>query len=145
MNVGGQGQGYIRKQQSAPNFNTGQNPIKRGGPSGGPPSRGGGMFGNAPQRGSHALVPKGPINLITNNFKIRSSNHGIIYTYTVDFIDGENSVVQQALPSTEPSTAASTDKNEETKDPKTHSPKSPIGTNPLGIHTSYSTNHLETF
>jgi hypothetical protein len=54
------------------------------------------------------MVPKGPINLITNNFKIRSSNHGIIYTYSVDFIDGESSSVQQALPSpTEPSTASS--------------------------------------
>lgn len=30
--------------------------------------------------------------LITNNFKIKSKNNhsGIIYTYTVDFIDGEN-------------------------------------------------------
>ena len=94
MNLGGQPErGYIRKQQSAPNFNTGQNPMKRGGPPG-MQSRGGGMFGNSPQRGSHALVSKAPINLITNNFKIRSSNHGIIYTYTVDFIDGENSVVQ---------------------------------------------------
>jgi hypothetical protein len=105
------------------------------------PTKGTAVFGNSPSRGSHALVPKGSINLITNNFKIRSSNHGVIYTYTVDFIDGENAVVQQALPSTEPAA------NEETKgDIKTHSPKSPIPTtNPLGIHTSYSTNHLETF
>ena len=38
------------------------------------------------------MNPRGPISLITNNFKIKSqSNHsGIIYTYTVDFIDGEN-------------------------------------------------------
>lgn len=38
------------------------------------------------------MNPRGPINLITNNFKIKSqTNHsGIIYTYTVDFIDGEN-------------------------------------------------------
>jgi len=27
--------------------------------------------------------------LITNNFRIKSSNHGIIYTYAVEFIDGE--------------------------------------------------------
>lgn len=39
-------------------------------------------------------MTRGPINLITNNFKIRSQNHGIIYTYSVDFIDGENAVVQ---------------------------------------------------
>jgi hypothetical protein len=31
---------------------------------------------------------KGPIELITNNFRIKSQNHGIIYTYRVDFIDG---------------------------------------------------------
>jgi hypothetical protein len=76
------------------------------------------MFGNSPQRGSHALVPKGPINLITNNFKIRSQNHGIIFTYSVDFIDGENAavqqVVQQALPQP---TEAGADKHEETKNP----------------------------
>ena len=38
------------------------------------------------------MNPRGPISLITNNFKIKSqTNHsGIIYTYTVDFIDGEN-------------------------------------------------------
>jgi len=28
------------------------------------------------------------INLITNNFKIRSKNHGVIYTYKVDFLEG---------------------------------------------------------
>jgi len=32
---------------------------------------------------------KGPIELITNNFRIKSQNHGIIYTYRVDFIDGQ--------------------------------------------------------
>jgi hypothetical protein len=26
--------------------------------------------------------------LVTNNFKIRTKNHGIIYTYKVDFIEG---------------------------------------------------------
>jgi hypothetical protein len=101
--------------------------------------RGGGVFGNAPQRGSHALVPKGPINLITNNFKIRSQNHGIIYTYSVDFIDGESASVQQALPSSEPSSAASSTLEE------TKTPLPGMQTNPLGMHTSYSTNHLETF
>lgn len=103
------------------------------------------MFGNSPQRGSHALVPRGPINLITNNFKIRSQNHGIIYTYSVDFIDGENSQAQQALPAPETATAT-TEKLEETKTPAMQ--YSPGGTplvNPMGIHTSYSTNHLETF
>jgi len=47
------------------------------------------------------MNPRGPINLITNNFKIKSKNNhsGIIYTYTVDFIDGENiESYQQPLP-----------------------------------------------
>jgi len=35
-----------------------------------------------------AAPAKGPIVLITNNFRIRSRNHGIIYTYRVDFIEG---------------------------------------------------------
>jgi hypothetical protein len=34
------------------------------------------------------VAAKGPIELITNNFRIRSENHGIIYTYRVDFIEG---------------------------------------------------------
>lgn len=44
---------------------------------------------------------RGPIMLITNNFKIKSKNNhsGIIYTYTVDFIDGENvETFSQPLP-----------------------------------------------
>jgi hypothetical protein len=47
------------------------------------------------------MNPRGPINLITNNFKIKSKNNhsGIIYTYTVDFIDGENiGDYQQPMP-----------------------------------------------
>ncbi|MFN9905085.1 MAG: hypothetical protein ACK56F_03025 [bacterium] len=35
-----------------------------------------------------AASTKGPIELITNNFRIKSQNHGIIYTYKVDFIEG---------------------------------------------------------
>jgi hypothetical protein len=30
---------------------------------------------------------KGPITLITNNFKIKSTNQGVIFTYRVDFIE----------------------------------------------------------
>jgi hypothetical protein len=30
--------------------------------------------------------------LITNNFRIRSRNHGIIHTYRVDFIEGAAAV-----------------------------------------------------
>jgi len=96
----------------------GNNSARRGNPSGGMPARGGASFGNDPQRGSHTVSTRGTINLITNNFKIRSQNHGIIYTYSVDFIDGENAVVQQALPSPSDSTTAvsnSTDKTEESK------------------------------
>jgi len=36
---------------------------------------------------------KGPIELITNNFRIKSQNHGIIYTYRVDFIDGQSAAI----------------------------------------------------
>ena len=39
-----------------------------------------------------AAPAKGPIVLITNNFRIRSRNHGIIYTYRVDFIEGHAAV-----------------------------------------------------
>jgi hypothetical protein len=31
---------------------------------------------------------KGTVQLVTNNFKIKTKNHGIIYTYKVDFIEG---------------------------------------------------------
>lgn len=44
---------------------------------------------------SHSVVPKGPINLITNNFRIRSQNHGIIHTYAVSFIERD---VHYAVP-----------------------------------------------
>ena len=58
------------------------------------------MFGS-PRKSGVAAPLKGPIELITNNFRIKSQNHGIIYTYRVDFIDGqpaallENSAAQQ--------------------------------------------------
>ena len=45
------------------------------------------MFG-CPKKSGVAAPHKGPIELITNNFRIRSRNHGIIYTYRVDFIEG---------------------------------------------------------
>lgn len=73
--AGGRGQG------SGPSNQRGNNKFNPRGPQGG--------FVNSPGKASHALVPKGPINLITNNFKIKSSNQGIIYTYAVEFIDGE--------------------------------------------------------
>ena len=66
------------------------------------PNRGGGNFGNSPYKPNNAVVPRTPINLITNNFKIQSQNNhsGIIYTYSVDFIDGENleTLPQMPLP-----------------------------------------------
>ena len=46
----------------------------------------------------HAIVPKGPINLITNNFRIRSHNHGIIHTYAVSFIERDVFSAVQKLP-----------------------------------------------
>jgi hypothetical protein len=74
------GQGGYRKPDSA-------NVAQRGGRY--PPRGNPGGFGNAPAKSSNALVNRGSINLITNNFKIKSSSNGIIYTYAVDFIDGE--------------------------------------------------------
>ena len=46
------------------------------------------MF-SSPRKSGVAAPLKGPIELITNNFRIKSQNHGIIYTYRVDFIDGQ--------------------------------------------------------
>jgi len=45
--------------------------------------------------------------LITNNFKIKSSSNGIIYTYAVDFIDGESIELQTQMP-TNPETPSPT-------------------------------------
>lgn len=46
------------------------------------------MF-SSPRKSGVAAPTRGPIELITNNFRIKSQNHGIIYTYKVDFIDGQ--------------------------------------------------------
>jgi len=46
---------------------------------------------------SHSVVPKGPINLITNNFRIRSQNHGIIHTYAVSFIERERNYSEKPI------------------------------------------------
>lgn len=53
--------------------------------------RGGQQFGS-PRKSGVAAPAKGPIVLITNNFRIRSRNHGIIHTYRVDFIEGHLAV-----------------------------------------------------
>jgi 3-oxoacyl-[acyl-carrier-protein] synthase III len=50
------------------------------------------MF-TSPKKSGVAAPHKGPIELITNNFRIKSQNHGIIYTYKVDFIDGASAAV----------------------------------------------------
>jgi hypothetical protein len=50
------------------------------------------MF-SSPRKSGVAAPLKGPIELITNNFRIKSQNHGIIYTYRVDFIDGASAAV----------------------------------------------------
>jgi hypothetical protein len=89
-NMGGQGQGY-RKPQAMGNVDRGGRYPPRGNPGG---------FGNAPAKSQNALVPRGSINLITNNFKIKSSSNGIIYTYAVDFIDGEQVDLQNSNPET---------------------------------------------
>jgi len=53
----------------------------------------GGQF-NSPRKSGVAAPLKGPIELITNNFRIRSQNHGIIYTYRVDFIEGHAAMTE---------------------------------------------------
>jgi hypothetical protein len=52
-----------------------------------------GMF-SSPRKSGVAAPLKGPIELITNNFRIRSQNHGIIYTYRVDFIEGHAAMIE---------------------------------------------------
>ena len=51
------------------------------------------MF-SSPRKSGVAAPLKGPIELITNNFRIRSQNHGIIYTYRVDFIEGHAAMIK---------------------------------------------------
>ena len=84
--MGGGGQGGYRKPN---NPNDGQRGNRY-------PPRGNPGFGNAPNKSPLALVQRGPINLITNNFKIKSQSNGIIYTYSVEFIDGEQQPLQAA-------------------------------------------------
>lgn len=55
------------------------------------------MF-NSPRKSGQAAQQKGPIELITNNFRIRSQNHGIIYTYRVDFIEGHAAMTETKTP-----------------------------------------------
>jgi hypothetical protein len=62
-------------------------------------------------------VPRGPINLITNNFKIKSQNHGIIYTYSVDFIEGESTAQAQAAQQASAEAQTSNSDNPESRDP----------------------------
>lgn len=59
------------------------------------------QFGS-PRKSGVAAPNKGPITLITNNFRIRSRNHGIIYTYRVDFIEGPAQVnpIKEEIPQT---------------------------------------------
>jgi hypothetical protein len=62
------------------------------------------MF-SSPRKSGVAAPLKGPIELITNNFRIRSQNdnQGIIYTYKVDFIDGKSAAeVEQSKTPTVP-------------------------------------------
>lgn len=49
-------------------------------------------FGS-PRQSRVAPANKGPIKLITNNFRIKSQNRGIIFTYRVEFIEGHAAAV----------------------------------------------------
>jgi hypothetical protein len=73
---------------------------------------------------SHSVVPKGPINLITNNFRIRSQNHGIIHTYAVSFIERERNYTDKPageipLPPPEGGVKLETESNPEDQDEET--------------------------
>lgn len=53
------------------------------------PQRGGTPYHGKPQRSNVAPTQRSSINLITNNFKIKSKKEkGVIYTYKVDFLEG---------------------------------------------------------
>lgn len=64
---------------------------------GGDRGRGGRPPFGSPKKSGVAAPAKGPIVLITNNFRIRSRNHGIIHTYRVDFIEGLSAVSESNL------------------------------------------------
>ena len=107
-------------------------------------------------------MPKGPISLITNNFKIKSQNNhsGIIYTYTVDFIDGEN-LPTMPLPDTRPDAASGTsqasgdkpssksgsEQNPEVKSGSEESKAAGVSalTKPSSVVRNFNVNNLETF
>ncbi len=63
----------------------------------------GGWQGRGKRRGDfggpkRAVVQlDGPVQLITNNFRMKQKNHGIIYTYSVDFVE-VGSVADKASP-----------------------------------------------
>lgn len=46
-------------------------------------------FGGPKKAQTAKAAPKSTIHLITNNFKIKSKNHGVIYTYKVDFLEDQ--------------------------------------------------------
>ena len=54
------------------------------------------MF-TSPRKSGVAAPLKGPIELITNNFRIRSQNHGVIYTYRVDIIEGHAAMTESKI------------------------------------------------
>jgi len=67
----------------------------QGGGDRGGDRRGRGQPFGSPRKSGVAAPAKGPIVLITNNFRIRSRNHGIIHTYRVDFIEGQAAAQDQ--------------------------------------------------
>ena len=85
---GGQG-GYQQPNSNWKSNNQYQNNNNnyRSGGDGGGGGRGG--YRGGPQKSYAAPSNRTQINLITNNFKIRSKKEqGVIYTYKVDFLEG---------------------------------------------------------
>ena len=82
------GGGYNQHRGGGGYDNGGGGGYRGGGGRGG---RGGRFDG--PRQSRVSAPHAGPIKLVTNNFRIKSQNHGIIYTYRVEFIEGHAAAV----------------------------------------------------
>lgn len=109
-----------------------------------PPRGNPGSFGNSPAKSSHALVSRGPINLITNNFKIKSQSNGIIYTYSVEFIDGEQQAPQTTT-SANPETSAVQDATSALAKMSIEESKEPAPKQHRAVVRDLAVDNLETF
>lgn len=63
-------------------------PYPKGGYQGGQQRQHQAPFQGKPKKSGYAGPIKSPITVITNDFKIKSRSSQMIYTYSVDFIEG---------------------------------------------------------